>query len=270
MEMIPSVLTRFRAQGIVYPAGTAYRFSGLLIFLVFCLSAATAGAAEIRLAVASNFINTMRALAADFESRSDHRLVLVPGATGKHYAQIMNGAPFDIFLAADSHRPRRLEQAGRTVTGSRFTYATGRLVLWSADESLVDPDGRVLETTDFRRLALAKPKLAPYGEAARQVLESRGLWDRLQDRLVQGENVGQAFQFVATGNAELGFVAYAQIRRPGTPFTGSCWEVPPALYRPIEQQAVLLTNRPATRSFWAYLTSTEARTIIRDHGYLAY
>lgn len=238
-----------------------------LLLSVGCPFAAPVGAAQIKLAVASNFSHAVKALAADFEARSEHRLVLAFGATGKHYAQIRNGAPFDVFLAADAHRPRLLEQAGRALAGSRFTYALGRLVLWSPAEDLVDSEGRVLATADFRRLAMAKPKLAPYGEAARQVLQARGLWSKLQTRLVLGENIGQAFQFVRTANAELGFVAYAQIARPGVSLGGSLWKVPQALYRPIEQQAVLLTEKPAARAFLSYVKSNEARAIIRAYGY---
>jgi len=238
-----------------------------LFFCALYWFTAIACATELKVAVASNFNSAIHALAAAYESRSDNRLVLVSGATGKHYAQIRNGAPFDLFFAADSRRPRLLEQEGRAVAGSRFTYAMGRLVLWSADEKRVDANGQVLESIGFRRLAMAKPKLAPYGDAARQVLKARGLWDKLQAHLVEGENVGQAFQFVKTGNAELGFVAYAQIKRPGAPIAGSYWDVPQALYSPIEQQAVLLIDRPAARDFLAYVKSNAARALIRDYGY---
>ncbi len=231
------------------------------------LIAAPAAAAEIRVAVASNFVETIRGIASRFEDRTDHEVLLATGSTGKHYAQIVSGAPFEVFFAADSRRPRLLEESGEAVVGSRFTYAVGRLVLWSPDEGVVDASGDVLERGRFRYLAVANPRLAPYGLAAREVLESRGLWRALQDRMVRGENVGQAFQFVASGNADLGFVASSQIVRPGRTTTGSFWAIPPELHTPIEQQAILLKNDDAAREFLAFVRSETALAIIRSHGY---
>ena len=239
--------------------------SGLAVLLA--LNAMTSPADELRVAVASNFAGAMRAIAASFEQHSGHDVRLVFGATGKHYAQILHGAPFDAYFAADLKRPRLLEQQGLTIAGSRFTYAIGRLALWSPRGGFVDQRGEVLSGGDFHHLAIANPKLAPYGRAAREVLRGRGLWQTLQDRLVRGENIGQTFAFVASGNAELGLIAWSQIKRPDQAMTGSWWRVPATLHAPIEQQAVLLRDRPATRSLMDYLHSDEAITIIHAYGY---
>jgi molybdate transport system substrate-binding protein len=238
-----------------------------LLSLVLLLAGPLAAADTLSLAVASNFSSTARVLAERFEAESGHRLRLAYGATGKHYAQIRHGAPFDLFLAADAERPRRLEAEGNAVAGSRFTYAIGQLALWSPQAGLVDPDGQVLSAGDFRHLAIANPRLAPYGLAARQVLERLQLWQGLQSRLVLGENIGQAFRFVHSGAAELGFVALSQIMAGGRPIGGSHWRVPTAMYDPIEQQAVMLRDSPASRGFLDYLRSEPARAIIRAHGY---
>jgi molybdate transport system substrate-binding protein len=224
-------------------------------------------AEEIHIAVASNFAVTMRVLAERFEEQTGHSVVLLPGSTGKHYAQIMHGAPFDAFFAADAERPALLEAEGRSLPGSRFTYAIGRLVLWSPDPELVDGDGGVLQSDTFRRLAIANPRLAPYGRAAQQFLESRRLWESLQPKLVRGENIGQAFQFVASGNAELGFVALSQLMQSGSPGKGSWWKVPESLHMPIEQQAVLLSNSTAALELVSFMKSERAHAIIRGFGY---
>jgi molybdate transport system substrate-binding protein len=194
-------------------------------------------------------------------------VTLIFGSTGKHYAQIRNGAPFDAFFAADRRRPELLEEEGVALPGTRFTYALGKIVLWSPERGVVDPEARVLERGEFRHLAIANPKLAPYGKAAEEVLQARGVWARLRGRLVRGENVGQAFQFVKSGNAELGFVAYSQLKRANQPIEGSLWNVPRALYTPIEQQAVLLKDSVAARGFLSFVRSDEALTIIGDYGY---
>lgn len=222
---------------------------------------------EIRVAVASNFRLAMEEAAALFEHESGHRVTLIFGSTGKHYAQIMNGAPFDAFFAADAERPQRLEREGRALPGSCFTYAVGQVVLWSANESLVDENGRVLADGRFRHLAIANPELAPYGAAARAVLQALGLWERLQPTLVRGENIGQAFQFVVSGNAELGFVARSQLAAPGSAFGGSSWSPPQSLYPPIEQQAVLLRDSRAGRAFMAFMQGDRIAGILRDYGY---
>jgi len=237
----------------------------LSAILLFAMTRVLAG--EIRVAVASNFTGPAREIARRFETKSADRVILIFGSTGRHYAQIRHGAPFDLFFAADSERPRRLEQQGLALPGSRFTYALGRLVLWSPRAGLVDARGEVLAQGDFHFLALANPRFAPYGKAAEQVLRRRGLWEGLQGRLVRGENIGQTFHFVTSGNAELGFVAYSQIHTPDGTIGGSWWKVPQSLYDPIEQQAVLLKEGEAPRAFLDYAGSDEARAIIRGFGY---
>ncbi len=248
--------------------GTGRVFAVAFVALLPSLfGAMSAGGDETRVAVASNFADAMRGVVARFEQRSGHQVTLAFGSTGKHYAQIKHGAPFDAFFAADVERPRRLEEEGAGLPGTRFTYAVGRVVLWSSRRDYVDPAGEVLDKGDFSHLALANPRLAPYGKAALEILESRGLWQSLQKRLVRGENIGQTYQFVKTGNAELGFVAWSQIKRPGQPVEGSWWEVPQALYSPIEQQAVLLRDDTGARAFLTFTRSEEALQIIRSYGY---
>ena len=222
---------------------------------------------EIRVAAASNFRPAMRVLAKRFEAQSGHKVQLIFGSTGKQYAQIVNGAPFDAFFAADVERPEQLEQEGLAIAGSRYTYALGKLVLWSPKAQFVDPAGKVLESDSFRYLSLASPTLAPYGLAAQQTLESLGLWEKLEPRLVRGENIAQAYQFVSSGTAELGFIAYSQIQNPKRKNKGSYWEVPQSLYTPIEQQAVLLLDTAAGREFLAFTRSWDGLKIISAHGY---
>ena len=244
-----------------------FRYLVTLLLLAGLLPPDTALASSIRVAVASNFSDTAKVLAEKFESISGHRVVLIRGSTGKHYAQIKHGAPFDLFLAADADRPTLLEQEGKIVPGSRFTYAIGRLVLWSPQAGLVDEQGLVLHDGDFERIAIANPRLAPYGLAARELLRKLELWDKLQDRLVRGENIAQAFHFVASGNAPLGLVALAQLNSPQAPPAGSRWDIPPELYPPILQQSVQLTDNPATSAFTAFMQSPEAVAIIEAFGY---
>ena len=220
-------------------------------------------AEEIRIAVASNFATTMKILSHRFETDTGHKVTLIFGATGRHFAQIINGAPFDAFFAADSKRPQLLEQNGLIQSESRFTYAFGRLVLWSPRPDYVDPQGKILQSGDFLHLAIANPKLAPYGRAARQVLKKSDLWQLLFPRLVRGENVSQAFQFVSSRNAELGFVAYSQIRAAA----GSFWQPPQNAYDPIKQQAVLLKANDTASAFLAFVKSRTGRLIIKSAGY---
>lgn len=226
-----------------------------------------AGAAEVRVAVAGNFAEVMGELAAAFEARTGHRAVLSAASTGKHYAQIVQGAPFDVFFAADARHPERLERDGRAVAGTRFTYAIGAIVLWSPRPGLVDAQGQVLKTGGFRFLAIANPALAPYGRAAEEMLRKWGLWEGLQDRLVRGQTITQAYQFVKTGNAELGFVALSQVKRPGKAAEGSWWRVPQALHSPIEQQVVLLRDTPPARALLEFVRGDAALKIIRAYGY---
>ncbi|MHB9101677.1 MAG: molybdate ABC transporter substrate-binding protein [Sulfuricella sp.] len=236
--------------------------------LLLGLLAIPAAADEMRVAVAANFAAPMEQIAAEFARDTGHRAVISSGATGKFYAQIKNGAPFEVLLSADDATPAKLEQEGLGVTGSRFTYAIGRLVLWSPKPGYVDPQGEVLKKGDFRHLAVANPKLAPYGRAAQEVLEKKALWQPLQPRLVLGENIAQTWQFVASGNAELGFVALSQIKTKGGYLPGSLWIVPQTLHAPIRQDALLLAKgKAAAEQFMKYLKSDKAAAIIRRYGY---
>lgn len=239
----------------------------LLSFSIMVLATGQAVAEEIRVAVASNFANVIKILSAQFEAATGHKVALIYGSTGKHYAQIRNGAPFDAFFAADIKRPELLEKAGFGLPGSRFTYARGKVVLWSPRAGYIGAEGEVLAKGAFTHLAIANPGLAPYGKAAEEVLRARGLWDELKTRVVRGENIGQAFQFVKSGNAELGFVACSQVRWPGHPVEGSWWEVPQALYTPVDQQAVLLKENEVARAFLSFVKSDESRALVREFGY---
>lgn len=249
-------------------------FAACAVFLAALLAAlfpaSPALADDVAVAVAANFTAPARRIAAEFERDTGHRALLAFGATGKFYAQIRNGAPFEVFLAADEATPARLDAEGATVPGSRFTYATGRLVLWSPLPGYVDDKGEVLARGDFRHLAVANPKTAPYGAAALDVLARLGLAERLAPKLVTGENIAQAHQFVVSGNAELGFVAQSQLIVDGRLAGGSAWEVPPELHATIRQDAVILAagrDRPAARAFADYLRSDRAVAIIRAYGY---
>ena len=234
---------------------------------------ATVFANDIQVAVAANFAAPMRQIAEYFEKETGHKVLLSAGATGKLYAQITNGAPFDVFLSADDETPAKLEKEGFAVAGSRFTYATGRLVLWSAKPDFVDGKAAVLMRGEFKHLAIAAPKLAPYGAAAMETLEKIGLLAMLQPKFVQGESIGQTFNMISTGNAELGFIALSQVfaDRPGGGVkTGSGWVVPGNLHKPLLQDAVLLNrakSRPAAAQLMAFLKSEQARAVIRSFGY---
>ena len=227
-------------------------------------------AAEVSVAVAANFTAPMQKIAARFQQDTGHRAVLAFGSTGRFNAQISNGAPFEVLLAADAATPERLEREGFGVQGSRFTYAVGRLVLWSASPGGVDPQGAVLRSPNLTRLALADPKLAPYGAAAVETLRRLGVIDTLRPRFVQGESIGQAHQFVASGNAQAGFVALSQVQVDGRITSGSAWVVPAELHSPLQQDAVLLQrgrDNPAAQALMRYLRSPAARQIILAHGY---
>lgn len=235
--------------------------------LMLC-SVAFAG--EVRVAVATNFVTPLKTLTTDFEKETGHKLVMTSGATGKFYAQIKSGAPFDVFLSADEATPARLEKEGDAIAGSRFTYAIGKLVLWSTQNQRVDAQGEVLKTGHFQHIALAAPHLAPYGAAAVQTLTRLGLLNALTPRFVQGESIGQTYSFVATGNAELGFVALSQVFANGKISNGSGWIVPAALYNPLRQDAVLLTHgraNPAAQALLRFLKTEKSRTVIRSFGY---
>lgn len=229
-----------------------------------------ARADEVSVAVAANMTAPMQKIARAFAQDTGHQARLAFGSTGGLYAQIKNGAPFEVLLAADAETPARLEQEGLGVGGTRFTYAFGKLVLWSKDAKLVDAKGHVLRNGSFDKLAIANPKIAPYGAAAVQTLTALGLLQGVQAKLVQGESVGQTLQFVASGNAALGFVALSQVYADGKITQGSAWVVPDALYQPLRQDAVLLTgarDKAAPQALLRYLRGERARTILTSYGY---
>jgi len=242
----------------------------LLLLPMLLVAALPAAAAEVQVAVASNFAAPMQKIAAGFERATGHKALLAFGATGKFYAQITNGAPFDVLLAADAKTPARLVEEGRALAASRYTYAIGKLVLWSPRPDYVDAHGEVLAKGNFRHLAIASPKTAPYGAAAREVLDRLGLGDALAGRLVTGENIVQTFQFVASGNAELGFVALSQVMVDGRLTGGSTWIVPADHYGEMRQDAVILAagrDKPAAHALIDYLRGDAAAAIVRSYGY---
>ena len=243
------------------------------ILAAACIAFACATGAqadEVQVAVAANFTAPMQKIAADFARDTGHKAVLAFGATGKFYAQIANGAPFEVLLAADDETPARLEKELLAAPNSRFTYAIGKLVLWSVKEGYVDAKGEILKKGDFKHLALANPKAAPYGAAAMETLTKLGLLTALQPRFVQGENIAQTHQFVATGNAELGFVALSQVFKDDKLSGGSAWIVPANLHQPIRQDAVILAkglHNPAAKALLDYLKGDKAKAIIKSYGY---
>lgn len=231
------------------------------------LSAAPAMAADTQVAVAANFTKPAKDIAEAFARATGHHAILSFGSSGQFYSQMAHGAPYEVFLSADSDRPKTAEQDGLGVAGTRFTYAVGRLVLYSKTPGLVDGAGAVLRRGGFNKLSIADPAGAPYGLAAIQTLKHLGLYEQLKPKIVQGSSITQAYQFVATGAAEAGFVALSQvIDQPG----GSRWLVPTRDHAPIEQQAILLANgrtNPAATAFLKFLKSREAIAIIRRYGY---
>lgn len=244
----------------------------LRTLLVASLTFATGAlhAAEVQVAVAANFAVPLARLGEGFTAATGHTLKLSAGATGKFYSQIVAGAPFEVLVAADDETPKKLVAEGHAIAGSNFSYAIGRLVLWSAQPGFVDDQGAVLATDRFKHIAIANPKVAPYGAAALEVLKARGLSEAVTPRLVTAESIAQAFQFVSTGNAELGFVALSQVAVPGKPATGSHWLVPPSLYGEIRQDAVLLKTgekNAAAVALLAYLKTAPAKDLIRSFGY---
>lgn len=246
-------------------------FTGLA-FIGLLAGAANAWAETVTVAVAANFTAPMRQLAAAFEQETGHRTILSFGSSGKFFAQIKNGAPFQVFLSADEQKPAQLEQDGFTLPATRFTYALGRLVLWSANPQLIaEPDGAdILKSANFKHLALANPKLAPYGAAAIETLKSLHVYPALEPKFVTGENVSQTYQFIASGNAELGFIALSQVIADGQISQGSAWIVPTTLHQPIRQDAVALAtgkDNPAVDALMEYLRSDQAGAIIKAFGY---
>ena len=242
-----------------------------LLALTAALAFTTLARADVvQVAVAANFTAPARALAEVFARTTGHEARLSFGATGAFYTQIKNGAPFDVLLAADDERPARLEKEGDTVAGSRFTYATGQLVLWSAKPGLVDDEGAELKHGQFGKIAIANPKNAPYGAAAVEAMNKLGLAATLQPKLVTGESIGQTFNFIATGNAELGFVALAQVLEGGKLKSGSMWVVPAQYHAPIIQDAVILNraaSNPAAKAWMELLKTPQSKALIRSYGY---
>jgi molybdate transport system substrate-binding protein len=238
--------------------------------VLFVLAAVSTRAGEVSVAVAANFAVPLERIGAAFTAATGHTLKVSPGATGKFYSQIVAGAPFEVLLAADDETPRKLVAEGHAVAGSQYTYAIGKLVLWSAQPGYVDANGEVLASGRFAHLAIANPKIAPYGQAGLEVIEARKLTAAITPRLVTAESIAQAYQFVATGNAELGFVALSQVAVPGKPVSGSYWVVPPSLYGQIRQDAVLLKTgekSAAAAALLSYLKSPPALEIVRAFGY---
>ena len=245
-------------------------FRPLAALLFATLAHSAAQAAEAQVAVAANFAEPIKAIAAVLQKSTGHTLKITLGSTGKLYAQIKNGAPFDMLLAADAKTPEALEKAGLTQPGSRFTYATGKLVLWSAKAGRVDDQGAVLKAAGLGKVAFAAPKVAPYGTAAVEAMDKLGLSAALAPKLVQGESIGQAFNFVYTGNADVGFVALSQVLEGGQLRSGSVWVLPSTLYSPIRQDAVVLqrgAGNEAAQALVKLLQSPNVKDLIRSYGY---
>jgi molybdate transport system substrate-binding protein len=243
------------------------RIAALFAALVFSSQVL---AEQVQVAVAANFTAPLQAIAAEFEKDTGHTVVASFGATGQLYAQIQHGAPFEVLLSADASTPAKLESEGLGVKGSRFTYAVGNLVLWSATPGYLDGSDAVLKANQYQHLALANPKAAPYGLAASEVLEKLGLSEAVQGKLVEGQSISQTYQFIATGNAELGFVALSQVYKDGQLNGGSAWRVPAELHTPIKQDGLLLkkgVHNPAAAAFIEYLKGAKATAIIRSYGY---
>lgn len=241
-----------------------------LYFISILLLPRLAWAEQVKVAVATNFVKPMQAISQAFEQSSEHKVQLSFASSGKFYAQIRNGAPYHVFLSADQDKPNRLVKDKLALADSQFTYALGTLVLWSRDTDLIKNSSEVLQSGQFNKLALANPKLAPFGVASIQVMDKLGLKEQLLPRLVRGENVAQAFQFIASGNAELGFIALAQILENGEISKGSAWIVPPHLHEPIRQDAILLkkgTGNSAALALLEFIKTPQAQGIIQQFGY---
>ncbi len=240
------------------------------IAIVTLFGSTLVSATEIRVAVAANFAQTLKEIATVFEKDTGHKVALTQGSTGKLYAQISQGAPFDVLLSADDETPEKLVREGKAVAGTQFTYAVGRLALWSPKSDLVDDGGQVLKTDKFRFIAIANSRVAPYGRAAVQVMQKLGVLNVIEPRVVQGESITQAFQFVSTGNAQLGFVALSQILENGKIKSGSAWIVPENMHEALKQDAVLLNSakdNAAATALLSFLKSEKAKKIIAAHGY---
>lgn len=245
-----------------------YTRFGLAVMLA--VSTASAWAEDVPVAVAANFTKPMEKIAADFEKATGNKVVASFGSSGKLLEQIKNGAPFEVFLSADQSKPKKVEEEKLDVPGSRFTYAVGKLVLWSAKPGVVDDKGEVLKTGSFAHIAIANPETAPYGKAAMEAMTKMGVLEALQPKIVQGESISQTKEFVSSGNAELGFVALSQVIKDGKISDGSSWMVSPDLYTPMNQDAILLKtgeSSEAAKAFMEYLKSDEVKTLIQSFGY---
>jgi molybdate transport system substrate-binding protein len=246
------------------------------ITLFFCnfvnpVSYPIAWADEIQAAVATNFYNPFKTVVKQFENKTGHKVIIITGSTGKLYAQIVNGAPFDVFLSADSLRPKLLMQNGRAVSGTQYSYAFGKITLWSPNPNVIlESVKSTLLKSKFSHIAIANPTTAPYGKATLQALERIGQWDRLKPLLVQGENIGQTFQFVFSENAELGFVALSQVLDPKNNQKGKRVEIPSDYYNPIKQDIVILTrgkHNTGAMALWQFLRGDQAKRVIKKYGY---
>lgn len=245
-------------------------FKWNLLGVLLVTMAQEANAGEVNAAIAANFTAPAQQIVELFQKESGHTVKLSFGSSGKFYAQIKAGAPFDVLLAADDAIPKRLVQEGAAVEGSRFVYATGKLALWSVQPDYVDEKGAVLNKGNYSKLAIADPRLAPYGVAAKETLEKLTMWNAIQGKLVKGESITQTYQFVASENAEMGFIALSQIMRDGKVSAGSWWLVPEDMHKPIRQSAVLLSkakDQAAAQAFLAFFKSQKAAMIIRGYGY---
>ena len=242
----------------------------LVISLLGTLLAVHVNAAEVKVAVAANFAKTLEEITVQFEKDTGHKVLATPGASGKFYAQIVNGAPFEVLISADDETPGKLAKEAKAIAETQFTYAIGTLALWSLDTNLVDQGGGMLKTDKFKFLAIANAKVAPYGQAAVQTMLKLGLLTKLESRVVQGENIAQTYQFVTSGNAQLGFVALSQITENGKVKSGSAWIVPQEFHDQIKQDAILLNNGKdsiAGKALLEYLKSDKAKKIIASYGY---
>lgn len=239
------------------------------LLAIACGVTTQASAEQVIVAVSANFVPPFREIALEFEHTTGHSIKVAAGSTGTFYSQIKNGAPFDVFVSADTERPRLLEEEGLGVKDSRVTYAVGRLALWSLTPSLVK-GADTLNSQHFKHLAIANPKTAPYGAAAMQTMQKLGVWDNLQPRIVTGENLGQTMGFIESGNAELGFVALSQVLDPKIKGKGARWDVPAELHEPIKQDMILLTkgkDNPAARALMEFMGGPQAKAVIGRYGY---
>ncbi len=245
------------------------RFYAWCLCVITTLTVTPASAEHVLVAVAANFVPPFREIAIEFETVTGHTLRVAAGSSGNFYSQIKNGAPFDLFLSADVERPKLLESEGLGVKDSRFTYAIGRLTLWSPNPDLVKGE-QTLRSERFKHLVIANPKTAPYGVAAMQTMQKLEVWENMQPRIVMGENLGQTMGFIESGNAELGFVALSQVIDPKLKGKGSRWDVPSHLHEPIKQDAILLTKgkeNAAAKALMEFLGSPKSKTIIERYGY---